>query len=320
MTVTISHSAGSGTLLDGTVKGDGTNAVIKAYGWRWSGSLGSWYLPRSRDVVPKVGAIERTAVALRGAGYLVDVLIDAAVRPTREVEADRVERQTRRVEALEVNAVRRESAADAAGERDRRMTELLPPGGEPIKIGHHSEARHRRAIERSHRSADAAVAAREQAREASRRAVTAAGTTGGRYSPVTVANRIDKLEAEQRGDQRKLDGHVRTVYVDNQGGRHCESTAAVAGEVRDRIGTRMADRADQITYWKGIRDEQISTGEATNYGPATITKGDQVCWRGTWYLVRRVNKKTVTIPSIVGGSWTDTMPYHEIQGHRSAED
>jgi hypothetical protein len=55
-----------------------------------------------------------------------------------------------------------------------------------------------------------------------------------------------------------------------------------------------------------------------NYGPEAINKGDQVKFRGSWYEVRRVNRKSVTIPSMVGGSWTDTVPYHELSGHQPA--
>ena len=50
----------------------------------------------------------------------------------------------------------------------------------------------------------------------------------------------------------------------------------------------------------------------------TIAAGDQVCYRRQWYPVRRANAKTVSIPSIVGGSWTDTIGYHKLSGHRPA--
>ncbi|MDV7246302.1 MULTISPECIES: hypothetical protein [Rhodococcus] len=81
----------------------------------------------------------------------------------------------------------------------------------------------------------------------------------------------------------------------------------------------MEERADQISYWEGIRAEQISSGQATNYGPEDIEKGDQVQRRGQWYRVVRVNRKTVSIPSIVGGGWTDKVAYHELSGHIRAE-
>ncbi|WP_254900757.1 DUF3560 domain-containing protein [Rhodococcus sp. 1168] len=185
--------------------------------------------------------------------------------------------------------------------------------------GEHSESRHRGAIDKAHRATGKAIAATDAAKDARNRAAAAAVTTRARYSPVTVANRIDKLTAEQRKDQRLLDGFERTLFVQN-GIRRTEKTTPAQGAHREKITQRMAERADQIAYWEKTRAEQIADGSATNYGPDTITKGDAVAWRGTWYPVKRVNKKTVTIPSIVGGSWTDTMPYTEITGHKKAAD
>ncbi|WP_040520899.1 hypothetical protein [Gordonia malaquae] len=57
----------------------------------------------------------------------------------------------------------------------------------------------------------------------------------------------------------------------------------------------MAERADQLDYWTKVREQQISEGAATNYGPDTIAKDDKIKTRGTWYLVVRVNKKTVSV-------------------------
>ena len=59
--------------------------------------------------------------------------------------------------------------------------------------------------------------AENTAKAVEQRAAAAAATTGHRYNPVTVANRIDTLEAEQRADQRRLDGHRRTLFTDAEG-------------------------------------------------------------------------------------------------------
>ncbi|MDJ0362796.1 DUF3560 domain-containing protein [Rhodococcus sp. H29-C3] len=186
--------------------------------------------------------------------------------------------------------------------------------------GEHSEGRHRRAIDKAHRATGQAIQATNAAKDARIRADAAAAvTTRARYSPVTVANRIDTLSAEQRKDQRLLDGHERTLFIQN-GIRNTEKTTPAQGAHREKITQRMTERADQVAYWEKTRTEQIADGTAVDYGPDTITKGDAVAWRGTWYPVKHVNKKTVTIPSIVGGSWTDTMPYTEITGHKKAAD
>lgn len=42
-----------------------------------------------------------------------------------------------------------QARAAAAWERSEAAVRSLPSGGEPIKVGHHSEGRHRRALERA---------------------------------------------------------------------------------------------------------------------------------------------------------------------------
>lgn len=317
--ITVTHTAEAGTLIDGTSKGDGTNVILKAHGWRWFPSLGTWGIRNSRDRAPKRHIITATADALRAAGFDVEIDIDPTARPTALVEADRVARQAARVDALAAKAERRSTQAEQAWVAEERAVDALPPGGEPIKIGHHSEGRHRRAIDKAHNATRKAIDATDAAKTAQQRADAAAVTTRARYSPETVANRIDTLEAEQRAEQRRLDGHERTLFI-HDGVRHTEKTTPATGPQREQIIARMAERADQITYWQQIRAEQIADGTTTDYGPDTIAVGDRIAWRGTWYPVKRVHKKTVTIPSIVGGSWTDTMPYTKITGHIRAAD
>ncbi|MDV7246301.1 MULTISPECIES: DUF3560 domain-containing protein [Rhodococcus] len=139
-----------------------------------------------------------------------------------------MERQAGRVAALENKAQRRADQADQAWEADRRAHDALPEGGEPIHVGHHSQRRHRRAIETAHRTLGQAVAAEEDAKAARRRAESAAVTTSARYNPETVKNRIDSLQASQRADQRLLDGHERTLFV-VRGVKQVEKTAPVEG-------------------------------------------------------------------------------------------
>ena len=317
--LTISHSAVDGTLIDGTSRGDGSGEVLRAHGWRWFRSIAMWGMRGSRDRAPRVRLIEMTADALLAQGFEVEISIDATVRPAVEVEADRIERQAERVAALEQKAERRSDRAEQAWKAEHRAVEALPPGGEPIKIGHHSEQRHRRALDTAHRRLGQAVSAENDARQAQRRAESAAATTEARYSPVTVKNRIDKLHADQRADQRERDGHERTLFVLGDT-KQVEKFPPAQGAYRELLENRIADREDQISYWEAVRAQQIESGKATNYGPDTISKGDLVQWSGGWYSVVRVNKKSVTIPSIVGGSWTDTMPYHKLSGHKRRDE
>jgi hypothetical protein len=127
---------------------------------------------------------------------------------------------------------------------------------------------------------DIAVAAAEQAKETERRAAVAAVGTDARYHPATVANRIQKLTADRNRITRLLDGHVRTLAVPGDGTRHTETTAPATGPFRDRLTARLAEVTDQLTYWEGIRDQQITTGAAAGHSQATIHPGDAVRIRG----------------------------------------
>ena len=57
------------------------------------------------------------------------------------------------------------------------------------------------------------------------------------------------------------------------------------------------------------------------YTKSEISKGDRLKYRGTWYPVRRVNNKTVTVGNWLGvDSFTWHVPYAEIQAVEKAND
>ncbi|OFJ54244.1 hypothetical protein BEL07_08440 [Mycolicibacterium grossiae] len=318
MSIEITHTAAEGTLVQSTARGDGTNTILKTAGFRWFRTVGAWGIPGSRDRQPNLGKIERAAAALREAGHTVTVDLDTAHRDVADAEADRAQRQSDRADALADKAGRRSADAAAAWEAEARASAAVPPGGEPIKIGHHSERRHRRSIERAHQTLGRAIEATDAAAEAARRAEVVAATTAHRHNPATVKNRIDKLEAEQRRDERARDGHRRvlartatTTYVDEFG--------PATGTHREQILARMAQRADEIAHWKSIYSAQQQAGLANTYGPDTIAKGDLIKKRGAWYQVVRVNQKTVSVQVQAGATWTHKIAYHEISEHQPGD-
>lgn len=288
--LTITHTHEAGTLIEGTTRGDGTADVLKKCHWRWGHSIGAWYLPMSRDRLPKTFEIGRTARALREAGFEVALEIDTSFRPTAEVEAAKAERQEARAEALAAKAERTGREADALHERVGRMADVIPMG-QPMMAGHHSEGRDRRYRARIASTMDKAVAASVEHEALVARAITAAGTTDRRYRPITVANRIEELERTLRDRRRKLE-RATGAWVEHL-------TVVIASLEQDR------------DYWVEVRRQQIASGAATGFGRDTVRKGDRVKVRGTWREVVRVNAKTVSVQSDY--SWTDTAPYAEIQ-------
>ncbi|WP_431838592.1 DUF3560 domain-containing protein [Cellulomonas sp. Y8] len=300
MTLTLTHSPEDGTLIEGTTKGDGTSDVLRAHGWRWSRNLGAWYVPRSRDTRPNRALIDSTLTQLQDAGHDVEVQIDERIRAATDVETSQLDRMKARADALISKAEKAHARAAAAAQRSDRADQAVPPGGQPILVGHHSEAGHRRAIGRARNALSASVAADAAAAEADRRADTAAAAKAHRYNPVTVANRIARLSAELRRLQRDI-------------ARHQDD----ARPARMQLEEQAAVLEQEVEMWSQVRAEQIAAGETRDYGRHNVTAGDRVQIRGHWYRVVRANAKTVTVPSSLG-DWTDTAPWAHVTEHRPA--
>jgi len=123
------------------------------------------------------------------------------------------------------------------------------------------------------------------------------------------------MQAEQRADQRILDGH-RRVVARSAVHEYVDEFAPATGPYREQVIARMAQRADEIAYWQGVYAQQQAAGIASSDSRDTIAKGDLVKHRGSWYRVMRVNLKTVSVQMHAGASWTNTIGYHEITGHQ----
>lgn len=301
-TLTIDHTDAEGTLLHGSTRGDGTAQVVKALGWRWGRSIGAWYVPRSRDAAPNRTLIEQTARALEAAGFAVAVTVDGTVGDQAEAELRRAERARGRAQRLQARAERHGAAATERWEAGRRIADRIP-FGQPILVGHHSQARAERDAARIGRHLRASAELQEQADRVAAAAAAAAASTGARHNPVTVANRIERLAAQARSDEREL----------------AKLPAGAAGETtrgHTLLREQLARTTAELEHWRSVRAEQLAAGIATNYSRDSVQRGDLVQIRGQWRKVVRTNTKTVAVET--GYSWTDKTPWHEVRDHRSA--
>ena len=275
-------------------------------------------MPQSRDRRAKAWLIDTTADQLRAAGFTVTVDVDDQARPTTEVVADQDARQADRVAALQAKAQRRHQSAEAAHTRMERAHAALPPGGEPIKVGHHSEGRHRRAIDKAFDALGKSVTADQEAREAERRAEVAAVTTAHRHNPGVIARRLDTLRADLRKAERARDGHTRTLFVSAQTGqKHVETTEPATGRHREQVLDRIAELTDQIGYWQSELDDAQKNGTVL-YDRTMIRVGDAVCLGGNdWRRVVKVNPKTIACEA--GMPWPLKTGYDRITAVRSAD-
>lgn len=303
--LTIDHTAAEGTILHGSQRGDGVAEILKPLGWRWGRTLGAWYVPRSRDTLPRGELLEATTAALRAAGHDVTTDLDLTARNPVVVAADLVRRSHARADRLDARADRREQRADALREAaDARLARFA--GGQPILVGHHSETGACRDLERGQDLTRRAIAQADSAKADRAAAASARAHATGRNAPTTVARRIARLEASQRQLSARL----------AQSGTYA-STVPLTPEYRARLERELDDVRAQLQHWQSVRDEQLATGQAHAFGPADITAGDLVLIRGTWRTVARVNTKSVSVQT--GHSWTDRVPWHEVRDHRRPE-
>jgi hypothetical protein len=167
------------------------------------------------------------------------------------------------------------------------------PMGQPILVGHHSERRHRRDLERHDRNIRKAIEHGHNADRAAGRSGSVRAQAEARESPVVMGRKVARLQAEQHRLERCL--------------------AGATGEYAERLHARRRVVEEDVAFLQ----EAIERSGARVYTRADIKKGDLVQIRGrAWQLVVKVNPKTVAVKTPY--SWTDKYPYHEITGHRRA--
>lgn len=286
--------------LRGTTKGDAAQRAAIRRPWTWGGRTGAWVLPRNLRPETRAYAIRTVKAALEAAGYVVEVE-DTGVRQTeaerREAAAERLEQ---RADRYDERAARRAAESDARYATVRRIGDMIPMG-QPILVGHHSEGRHRRDIERMHSNMTKSV---EAQREAERLAERAEGLRRELVGTplVTLRRRIERLRVEVRDYDRKLDDAI-------GGGRR--------GLLRDlRQRAQEALDLDQAELERRAEEDGVRVWTREDF-----VKGDEVMDRyGEWQPVIRVNAKTVTVPHGIDGlraaGHTWTRQYAEIRGRR----
>lgn len=319
--LTITHTSAQGTLLHGTTKGDGAWEAIKAAGYRCSGwryfrSMGQFGVHMSRDRAPKLYLIDATAKVLREAGFEVEVEIDGAPRDYAEAEGDRAERMEDRAEALHAKAERKAGERDARWAAADRLSDAIPMG-QPILVGHHSERRHRRDLERIQANGFKGLEAHREAQAAAAAAKSAERHMDYRENPTTVLNRLERLRADLGRAQRALTGHTRTLYTLADGTKVTDTSGPATGRHREQRELDVQHLTSQISYWEGLVAERKAAGDWGLIDLADIKKGDDIGFWGGRATVTRVNKVSVSIRDTFDGKsfFSRTVKASEIKRH-----
>ncbi|SER19848.1 DUF3560 domain-containing protein [Actinokineospora terrae] len=308
----ITHTPEDGTVLEGITRADDAYDMLRGLGWL-ARKDGSYVLQASKHKPAKRYRIKETAEALREQyGVAVRVELERGFTAPEEAEYDLAAAAELRASRLERRAVRLDTLSKAAHDAAVRVFDAIP-FGQPALPGHHSYKADRRRRDRAWAQLGRSYELGREAEQTQAAAETAGKRMTHRHNPVTVANRIDRFEAEGRG-------LLRTIKRDDAARKLPEEARIRLGlrllsdDYREDIAELYAHNQGQIAYWTEFRQAQLSTGEAVDYSQE-VKPGDFVRVRGQWHYVVRANKKTVSVPNWLGLSCTDTSPWQEVQAH-----
>lgn len=303
---------------------------VRAAGFAWA--------PKQELFVAPAWTPERADLCLELAGDIEDE--DKSLGERADERADRFEEYSDRREA---DAERQRSAVAAIADGI--------PLGQPILVGHHSEARARRDAERIQSGIRRAVKLWDTAQYWTRRAAAAKHAAAYKERPDVRARRIKTIEADKRKQERnRADSvkyleawrvvekqpddkrHAAGMYVANFD-RACFGTYS---DLRDhkitvdtaaakliRVHERCIERCDRwiahfdnrLAYERAMLEEAGGTA-ADRVGPEV--GGACKCWaspRGGWSYIRKVNRISVTVLDNWGNggkNFTRTIPFDKL--------
>ncbi|MGJ4139086.1 DUF3560 domain-containing protein [Corynebacterium evansiae] len=283
--IQITHTEEEGTLVHGTSRDDKVGPAMRANGFKWSRNLKAWYAPRSRDKRPDSYKISRLHQALKDQGLDVGLDVDRRMGDAQRREERRDQRSADRIAALGEKVQRKQAAANAAWNTHFNRVDELPPDGEPIKVGHHSEKRHRRALDNAWKSLGRAVDAGKAVEDAQYRMEAAERSRRSRNRPQTVANRIEKLEKQIKKSRDQLNGAP--AY---KGGA---PRAPLTGDRRIRALNAIDADMQDLNLQRAIFEQLKADGKVVDIHD--LNPGDKVKLYGEWVPVVKVNKTTASM-------------------------
>lgn len=204
-----------------------------------------------------------------------------------------------RMEEHAENAAKR--AAQAFDRADLSEGKSGIPFGQPILVGHHSERRHRRAIERADNAMRKGIEETDKAAYFERRAENAAYTasqsdlTDKRY----LQNRIDEQEKNIRDCDRRLKGEG----------------WAITQEYIDRVTVAKAGYQERLDYYK----KAMADCGGVQFSKANVKAGDWVKVRYGWERVVKANTKTVSSQGTIM-PFPMKHPWAEVKEHKPASE
>jgi uncharacterized protein DUF3560 len=233
---------------------DEDRAELKRAGWRWSRYREQWYTNRRYYAIP--------------AGFTV-------------TDAGKCDYASERAERLEERAGKHYTRYQERHEKAHVRASMIP-FGQPILVGHHSERRHRRDLDRIHNDYGKAFAELEASNDLKGKAAASTRHQAHKQTAPAMARRLERLNVEKRQLQRNLDGITPQYRAAHKAGE--ENISAYQQRLQWRMDTVRAEIAE---LEQAIEDAGGLLADHTEVHP-----GDLVNLRGYTVRVTRVNPKS----------------------------
>lgn len=235
-----------------------TRAILKRQGWRWSGAAGKWRKAGLLTSLPELP------------GYEYE-------------EAGTADFSQERADYYEDRAYRATERADEAHHKADDISSLIP-FGQPVLVGHHSERRHRRDLDKIDTSMRKAIDERAKARRLYDRAEAALEHHEQKQDPGAIARRLDKIRKDLATTERIIANcrpeEAREAW-ELEGGR------ITPIEEYERRRTVLAAEVTRL-------EQALEAAGGLPVDTIDLQKGDLILIHGHIVEVIRLNKKTIS--------------------------
>jgi hypothetical protein len=226
-----------------------------------------------------------------------------AIEITGNQEPSEVKKTLTYAEKIEMKKVRAASRSASFIDKSKKLNNLsnlsfdkartissFIPFGQPILVGHHSEKRHRRDLQKINNAYSKSFELSNEAKHAEDRANAAQSTIKKLEDPQLIIRRINNFEADKRKCERHLNGYELSLKVGKDiYGYDVTKEAAERGI--ERYKGLIANYQEKIDYWKG----ELEASGSKIWTPEDFKKGDRVIGKHGSALVIRVNAKSLTV-------------------------
>lgn len=182
-----------------------------------------------------------------------------ALSPFAQFEQERIVREQEREDYWQERREALAAQIEAAQEAEQAAGQALGPLGQPILVGHHSEksarARHKSYLAKASKTAELI----RKYEHATAKWQAASRATAARYTRTAISNKVASLTAQLKKNPANAEA-----------------------------------LEDELAYWRHHLDMALGQ-DVTPINRQTVKVGDLVRVKTRWYMVARVNPKTVTV-------------------------